>query len=64
LASLKPAEWLVQHRFHVTGVAAHLHPTGSGDTHIDWVALGLMFVYALAAALLWTAIEEKTRFGL
>lgn len=59
LASLKPAEWLVQHRFHVIGIAAHLHPTGSGDTLIDWVALGLMFVYALAAALLWTAIDRR-----
>ena len=59
LAPLKPAVWLVQHRFHVTGVAAHLHPTGSGDTLIDWVALGLMLVYALAATLLWTAIDRR-----
>jgi len=59
LAPLKPAVWLVQHRFHVTGVAAHLHPTGSGDTLIDWVALGVMLVYALAAALLWTAIDRR-----
>jgi len=59
IASFKPAEWLVQHRFHVTGVAAHLHPTGSTDTLIGWVSVGLMFVYALAAALLWTAIDRR-----
>jgi hypothetical protein len=56
---LRPAEWLVQHRFHITGIAAHLHPTGSGDTLIDWVALSLMFVYALAAALVWTVLDRR-----
>jgi hypothetical protein len=60
IASFKPAEWLVQHRFHVTGVAAHLHSTGSTDTLIDWVSVGLMLVYALAATLLWTAIDRRS----
>jgi len=59
LAPLKQAVWLVQHRFHLTGVAAHLHPTGSGDTLIHWVALGVMLVYSLAATLLWTAIDRR-----
>ena len=59
IASFTPAVWLVQHCFHVTGVAAHLHPTSTTDTLISWVSVGVMLVYALAAALLWTAIDRR-----
>ena len=55
----KPAEWLAGHLFHVSGVGAHLHPAGSGDTAINWIAVGLMVLTALVAALLWTALDRR-----
>ena len=55
---LHAAQWLGQHLFHLTGVGATLHDTGSGDTILDWIAVGVMAVLALVAALLWTLLAE------
>ncbi len=55
------AQWLGQHWFHLTGVGAKLHPTGSGDTILNWIALGIMAALALFATLLWTAADELRR---
>ena len=52
------AQWLGQHWFHLTGVGARLHGTGSGDTILDWIAMGIMMAIALAATLLWTLLAE------
>jgi len=52
------AQWLAQHWFHVQGVGAKLHPTGSGDTAISWIALGIMLSVAILAAAIWTALSE------
>jgi hypothetical protein len=52
------AQWLGQHLFHLTGVGATLHNTGSGDTMLNWIALGVMAVAALVFTLLWTLIDE------
>ena len=49
-------EWLGQHVFHLTGIAAHWHPTGSGDTTLNWIQNGLFCVYALAGGLVWTGV--------
>ena len=51
------AEWAGQHVFHLTGVGAHFHPTGSGDTAVDWVLQLVFVVFALVGALLWTALS-------
>ncbi len=55
------AQWLGQHWFHLTGVGAKLHGTGSGDTILDWIALGIMAALGLAAALLWSIASEFRR---
>jgi len=52
------AQGLGQHLFHLTGVGAKLHGTGSGDTIMNWIALGIMAVVALLATLIWTATDE------
>jgi hypothetical protein len=52
----KLAEWVGVHVFHLTGIAARWHPTGSGDTTLNWIENGLFVLYALAGGLLWTAI--------
>jgi hypothetical protein len=56
------AQWLGQHWFHLTGVGAKLHGTGSGDTILNWIAVGVMLAIALFATLLWTITAElRTR---
>jgi len=52
------AQWLGQHLFHLTGVGAKLHGTGSGDTILNWIAVGLMLAVAILATLIWTALAE------
>jgi hypothetical protein len=52
------AQWLGQYLFHLTGVGAKLHDTGSGDTILNWIAVGIMLVVALLLTLLWTALAE------
>jgi hypothetical protein len=52
------AQWLGQHLFHLTGVGAKLHGTGSGDTILNWIAVGIMLVVAILATLIWTALDE------
>lgn len=52
------AQWLGQHYFHLTGVGAKLHPTGSGDTILNWIALGVMLALAIVLTLLWTTLAE------
>ncbi len=50
------AVWTGHHVFHLTGVAATWHPTGSGDTTLNWILNGLFVFFALVGGLLWTAI--------
>jgi hypothetical protein len=52
------AQWLGQHLFHLTGVGAKLHDTGSGDTILNWIAVGIMLAVAILLTLLWTALAE------
>jgi len=52
------AQWLGQHLFHLTGVGAKLHGTGSGDTILNWIAVGIMLVVSILITLIWTALAE------
>jgi len=52
------AQWLGDHYFHLTGVGAKLHGTGSGDTILNWIAVGIMLVVAILATVIWTAFAE------
>ncbi len=54
------AQWLGQHVFHLTGVAAKLHGGGSGDRALDWLAVGVMLVVAVVATLVWTALDRRS----
>jgi hypothetical protein len=52
------AQWLGQHLFHLAGVGAKLHGTSSGDTILNWIAIGIMLTVAVLATFLWTALAE------
>ena len=51
------SEWAAVHVFHVTGVGAHFHPTGSGDTAVQWVQQLVFICFAVVGGLVWTAIS-------
>ncbi len=55
------ANWLAPHVFHLSGIAAHSHPTGSGDTAIHWIVTGIFAVAALFATLVWTVLDRRRR---
>jgi len=62
LATLGPATWLAHHLFHITGLGAQIHSTGSGDTAIKWIAIGVMLAYSLAAALIWSLFARRDEY--
>jgi len=49
------AAWVGRHLFHLSGLTATWHDTGSGDTALNWIESGLFIVFAVAGGLLWTA---------
>jgi hypothetical protein len=55
----KPAERLAGPFFGVTGVGAHAHITGSGDTAINWIAAGLMLLTALIVSVVWSILGRQ-----
>lgn len=46
--------WIAVHLFHLGGLAASRHQTGSGDTAQDWIMNGMYLAFAVAGGLLWT----------
>jgi hypothetical protein len=50
------SEFIGQHLFHLTGIAAHWHPSESGDTTMNWIQGGLFLILALAGGVVWTLI--------
>ena len=50
------SEFTGQHLFHLTGIAAHWHPSESGDTMMNWIQNGLFVTFALAGGIVWTFI--------
>src|SRR5580692_5544722 len=62
LASFGPALWLANRLFHITGVGAHIHATGSGDTAINWIAIGVMLAYSLVVTLIWSLFDRRTEY--
>ncbi|WP_158789484.1 hypothetical protein [Granulicella sp. L46] len=51
-------DWFATHVFYLTGVAATRHPTGSGDTALDWIGMLSLLVFAAAGAAIWSTIGE------
>ncbi len=45
--------------FHLTGVAATWHGSGSGDTAMNWVLNGIFLAIALLATLIWSVLDRK-----
>ncbi len=50
------SEFTGQHLFHLTGIAAHWHPSESGDTTMNWIQSGLFLIFALAGGIVWTVV--------
>jgi hypothetical protein len=50
------SEFTGQHLFHLTGIAAHWHPSESGDTTMNWIQGGLFLILALTGGIIWTWI--------
>lgn len=59
---IRPAEWLAGPVFGVTGVGAHYHISGSGDTAINWIAVGLMLLTALIVAIVWSILDGRREY--
>lgn len=49
-------EFAGQHLFHLTGIAAHWHPSESGDTTMNWIHDGLVLTAAVCGGILWTVV--------
>ncbi len=47
-----------RHLFHLTGIAAHWHPSDSGDTAMNWIHDGLLLTFALAGGVVWTVFSH------
>jgi hypothetical protein len=54
-----PAQYLAGHLFHVPPPGDRLHPTGSGDTAIIWIAVLLLFLASLLATAIWSALDRR-----
>ena len=57
------AHWAGVHVLHLTGPRADWHPTGSGDTAMNYVSLGCIAVLALVGAAVWTAVDDLRANG-
>jgi hypothetical protein len=56
---LYAAQWLAQHLFHVPPPGNAIHPTGSGDTAINWIASLLLLVLSIVAAAIWSMLDRR-----
>ena len=54
----KLAPWVGNHIFHLTGEGADWHPTGSGDTAMDYTVFAIGLTAALVGSSLWSALSE------
>lgn len=50
-------EFVGQHVFHLRGIAAHWHPSESGDTTMNWIHDGLALTFAVTGGILWTVLS-------
>ncbi len=51
--------WVAVHVFHVSGPAARYHPTGSGDTTLDYVQVFCFVALAAIGALVWSVLDRR-----
>jgi hypothetical protein len=57
--SKKLAEWIGDHVFHLTGIAARWHGGGSGDTALHWLQVLFFFGLAVVATVVWSAFARR-----
>jgi hypothetical protein len=53
------SSWTAVHVFHLSGPVTQYHPTGSGDTTLDYVQVFGFAVLAAAAAALWSILDRR-----
>lgn len=53
------AVWLGRHLFHIAGEGATFHPTGSGDTALNYVLVFICLCLALLGTLIWSVLDRK-----
>lgn len=51
--------WVAVHVFHLKGAVTQYHPTGSGDTTLDYVMVFSFAVMAAAGALVWSLLDRR-----
>ncbi|HEY4356083.1 MAG TPA: hypothetical protein VGN16_10080 [Acidobacteriaceae bacterium] len=55
------AVWLGRHLFHITGEGATFHPTGSGDTAMNYVLVFICLCLAVLGTLIWSLLDRKRK---
>ncbi|MBV8507221.1 MAG: hypothetical protein JOZ11_15605, partial [Alphaproteobacteria bacterium] len=51
--------WVAVHVFGLSGPVTQYHPTGSGDTTLDYVQAFCTLVIALAATIVWSVLDRR-----
>lgn len=51
--------WVAVHVFHLTGPEGRYHPTGSGDTTLDYIQVLCFFVLAVCVAMIWSILDPR-----
>jgi hypothetical protein len=54
-----PAQYTAGHLFHVLPPGDRIHPTGSGDTAIIWIAVLLLVLVSLLITAIWSALDRR-----
>jgi hypothetical protein len=54
-----PAQYLAGHLFHIAPPGDKIHPTGSGDTAINWISVLLVLVLSALATVIWSALDRR-----
>lgn len=53
--------WAAVHVFHLSGAVTQYHPTGSGDTTLDYIRVFCYAVLAALGAVIWSILDRKER---
>ncbi len=51
--------WVAIHIFHLRGAVTQYHPTGSGDTTLDYILVFCFATIAAIAALIWSFLDSR-----
>jgi hypothetical protein len=56
------APWFGTHVFHLTGSSARLHMGVANDQALTWISVGILFVLAIAATIVWSALDRRKSY--